>query len=70
MVKFDTNNIVFTCKRNFHRVAIAKYCSRNTAKKYIRWAVAITKYSIPNCWLCFEDYRDYRIWKKENRGKQ
>ena len=71
MIKFDKKaNIKLTCKRPFHRVAIAYCCSRNTAKKYIGWAVAYGKYSM-HSWICFEDYRDFRTWKrqeKEQRG--
>lgn len=76
MIRFDKKaNVKITCKRPFHRVAIAYCCSRNTAKKYIGWAVAFGKYQqlglTYNGWICFEDYRDFRTWKrqqKEQRG--
>lgn len=76
MIKFNKKeNINITCKRPFHRVAVAYRCSRNTAKKYIGWAVAFCKYPCSNNsfmgWICFEDYRDFRTWKrqqKEQRG--
>ena len=72
MVRFDKkNNIKVTCKRPFHRVAICKGCSRNTAKKYIGWAVAFTPYDSLQFnrgkeWICFENYLDYRLWRKQH----
>lgn len=82
MNKFNKKeNVRITCRRPFHRVAIAYCCSRNTAKKYIGWAVAVTKcitsekssnsVILKKGWICFEDYRDFRTWKrqeKEQRG--
>lgn len=82
MVRFDKDkNLVYTSKRPFHRVAVAYSCSRNTAKKYIGWAVVVTKcitcdklsnsVMLKKGWICFEDYRDFRTWKrqqKEQRG--
>lgn len=74
MVKFDKNSIVYTSKRPFHRVAVAYGCSRNTAKKYIGWAVCFSKYPdrlfIGDSWICFEDYRDFRTWKRQQKEKR
>lgn len=69
MTRFDKKeNVKITCKRPFHRVAVAYGCSRNTAKKYIGWAVAFGKYQkIYNSWICFEDYRDFRTWKRQQK---
>ena len=71
MIRFNKENIKITCKRPFHRVAIAYSCSRNTAKKYVGWAVAVAKYPdrlfSGDSWICFEDYRDFRMWKRQQR---
>lgn len=69
MLKFDKDkNIQYTSKRPFHRVAIAYLCSRNTAKKYLKWGIAFTRYPCSNNsyngWIVFENYQDYRNWKK------
>ena len=71
MIKFDKkNNIKITCKRPFHRIAICLGCSRNTAKKYVGWAVAFCKYNLHKGWMCFEDYRDFRTWKRLQKGEK
>lgn len=75
MIRFDKKaNVKITCKRPFHRVALAYNCSRNTAKKYIGWAVCFSKYPdrlfSVNPWICFEDYRDFRTWKRQQKNKE
>lgn len=75
MVRFDKEkNLLYTSKRPFHRVAIAYCCSRNTAKKYIGWAVAVTRCidngKLYNGWICFEDYRDFRTWKRQQKKQR